>query len=788
MDPCSRPRELSRRINVAVIGNYAPRQCGLATFTTDMATWTRKVLDDRSQVFVVAMNDRPEGYDYPPMVRFEVLANHPRDYHRAADFVNLSGVDVVCLQHEFGIFGGPFGVFVTDLLRDLKKPVVTTVHTVLQDPEPERRDALVQVAALSDVLVVMSAKSIKILLEDYGVLPEKVRLIHHGVPDKPFTEPDGHKARWGLEGRIVLLNFGLLSARKGIEYMIEAMPAILERFPTAVFVVLGATHPPVKKKEGEKYRFFLKRLAHDLGVEDSVVFYDRFVSLDELTEFLSACDVYVTPYNDRGQIVSGTLAYAIGLGKPVVSTPYYYAEELLADGRGVLAGFRDPGGFAAGVIGLLEDPVRMEKMRREAYAFGRKMIWAEVAKEYADLFAEVLAGRAVAEAHTPAPRQPVSVRDLPRPKLDYMVRLTDGTGVISASHFDIPDRASGYTTEDNALALAAAVIFHLQIDDSRGLELARTYLGFLRYMQLPDGRFHSSLRYDMSFADDVGGEECQGRALAGLGVTVALEPNDGLASFAKSMFDEALRSIVIHEPRAMAYALVGCYHYLTRFGGASQVAGFLEDLSKRLLDSYVRESAPGWSWFEDTLYAGNGLIPRALLLAYRATREERYRDTGLAALDFLTEVSYRDGFFDLVGDQGWYPRAGERARFGQLPIEAASLADAYIDAYVITRKSAYMELARAAMEWFLGRNAHKEPLYEFASGGCADSLLAHGVDANRGAEATTHFLLALLRLTTALHLEAGGPGEGIGSPPGAQPAEGPAKAGEAPRPPDAGRT
>jgi glycosyltransferase involved in cell wall biosynthesis len=741
-------------MNVAVVGNYMPRQCGLATFTTDVTTWVARALGEGSQVFVVAMDDKPEGYDYPPMVRFEVVANHPRDYHRAADFINLSGVDLVCLQHEFGIFGGPFGVFITDMMRDIKKPIVTTLHTVLPDPLPERREALVQVAAYSDALIVMSRKSVEFLEAYYGVEPEKVHLIHHGVPDMPFTDPNEHKARWGLQGRTVLLNFGLLSERKGIEYMIEAMPAIVERFPDAVFVVLGATHPPVKKREGEKYRFFLKRLAHDLGVEDNVEFYDRFVTLEELTEFLAACDIYVTPYLDRGQIVSGTLAYAMGLGKPVVSTPYYYAEELLGDGRGVLAEFRDPDSLARGVIELLENPRRMQEMREKAYALGRKMTWKVVGNEYVELFQSVLAGRRLAPVTMPErKRQPISIRDLPRPKLDYLVRLTDSTGILHGAHFDIPDRASGYTTEDNALALAAAVICHLQIDDARSLELARTYLGFLRYMQLPDGRFHNFLSYDMSFADEVGGDECQGRALAGLGVTVALEPNEGLASFAKSMFDEALHSIVLSEPRAIAYAIIGSYHYLTRFRGASLVYGFLEDLSKMILEAYEREAAPGWRWFEDTLYAGNGLIPRALLLAYRATRDERFRDIGLTSLKFVTDLCYREGYFDFIGDQGWLPRGGERARFRQLPIEAAALTEACVDAYVIEVDGRYLELARAALEWFLGRNAIKEPIYEFASGSCADALLAHGVDSDRGAEATIQFLLALLRLTTAIHLE-----------------------------------
>lgn len=740
-------------MSVAVVGNYIPRQCGLATFTYDVATWVSRELGLESDVFVVAMNDRPEGYDYPRMVRFEVLASNPRDYLRAADFVNMSGVDLVSLQHEFGIFGGPQGIYVTELLKDLRKPVVTTVHTIVPDPSTEKREALQKVASLSDALIVMSDKSVEFLEELYGVPREKVHMIHHGVPDFPFIDPNDEKGRWGLEGKTVLLTFGLLAARKGIEYMIDAMPPIVERFPDAVYVVLGATHPPAKKREGEKYRFSLKRRARELGVEGNVLFYDRFVSLEELVSFLASCDVYVTPYLDKFQIVSGTLAYAMGLGKPIVSTPYYYAEELLADGRGVLAEFQDGASMADGVIGILEDPDRMAQMRRRAYEYGRKMTWKEVAKEYVKLYRAVLAGRRVAPVQATPARQPISFRDLPRPKVAHLARLTDSTGIIHMAHYDIPDRASGYTTDDNALALAATVLHHLQTDDEDSLELARKYLGFLRYMQMPDGRFHNFLSYDLEFADDVGGEECQGRALAGLGLTVALEPNEGVASFAKSMFDDALPGLEFSNNRARAYSLCGCYHYMTRFPGASHVTGSLEKLAGDLLDDFERESSPDWRWFEPALYYANGLLPRALLLAYRATGEERCREVGISSLEFLTDVSTSNGVFDLVGDHGWYHRGGERARFRQLPIEAESLVAAYIDAYVIEREERYLELSRAAIEWFLGRNALKQPLYEFASGSCSDGLLLTEVDPNRGASSAIHFLLALLRISTAVHVE-----------------------------------
>ena len=747
------PRTARPRMNVAFIGNYVPRQCGIATFTADISTWVKSALSPQSDVFVVAMNDRPEGYAYPPMVRFEVQAGNPRDYPRAADYLNMSDIDLVCLQHEFGIYGGPRGIYVADLLRDLRKPVVATVHTVLPDPEPDRLRAMNEVAELSDAIVVMSRKSVDFLEEYYGVPREKVHMIHHGVPDMPFADADDYKPRWGLEGKTVLLTFGLLHPRKGIEYMIRAMPQIVERIGDVVYVVLGATHPPVKRTEGEKYRFFLKNLARDLGVEDNVVFYDRFVSLEELTHFLSACDIYVTPYLDLNQIVSGTLAYAMGLGKPVISTPYYYAVELLSEGRGIVVPAQEPDAMGEATLDLLGDPARMEEMRRKAYALGRKMIWKQVSREYVDLFEKVIAGRkALPAVATAAHRKPILLRDLPRPRLDHLVRMTDATGIIHAAHFDIPDRSSGYYTEDNALALEASVLAHVQSDDETSRGLARTYLGLLQYLQREDGTFHDHLGYDKSFADQVDGQECQGKALAALGMTIALEEDDALVSFAKLVFDDALKGPDLSYARAQAYAICGCYQYLTRFGGASLPSAALERMAGELADAYELNASEGWEWFEDELTYANGLMPRALLLAYRLTREERYRQIAIESLGFLTRTCYADGYFDLVGDQGFYRRGGERAKFNQLPIEATSLTEAYIDAFTVEGDDRYLELARAAFEWFLGRNALNQPLYDFADFSCSDSLMLHGVSPNKGAEATIQWLLALLRAQTSLHV------------------------------------
>ena len=740
------------KMNVAFIGNYVPRQCGIATFTYDVATWLKSTLSGSSDVFVVAMNDRPDGYDYPPMVRFEVQAGNPRDYPRAADYLNLSEIDMVCLQHEFGIFGGPKGIYIADLLRDLRKPVVTTAHTVLPEPEPDRRAAMEEVAEFSDVMVVMSKKSIEFMEEYYSVPRSKLQMIHHGVPDMPFAESDEYKPRWGLQGKTVLLTFGLLHPRKGIEYMIRAMPEIVERFPDAVYVVLGATHPPVKRRDGEKYRFSLMNLARDLGVEDNVIFYDRFVTLEELTHFIAACDIYVTPYLDMNQIVSGTLAYAMGLGKPVISTPYYYAVELLSEGTGIVVPVQEPDAMSEAALDLLGSPDRMLKMRKNAYALGRNMIWSQVSREYVDLFEKVMAGRKAAPAAAPAQRKPILLRDLPRPRLDHLVNMTDGTGIFHSAHFDIPDRSSGYYTEDNALALAVAVLSHVQSGDETSHALARTYLGLLQYMQKPGGTFNDHLNYDRSIAGNIDGQECQGKALDALGIAMALEEDEALVSFAKLVFDDALKDLDLSYPRAQAYATCGCYHYLTRFPGASLPETALIRMAGELADAYELSSSEDWQWYEDELTYANGLMPRALLLAYRLTKDERYRKIALESLEFLTRTCYTQGYFDLVGDQGFYRRGGERAKFNQLPIEATSLVEAYIDAFTVERDDRYLELARTAFEWFLGRNALNQPLYDFAEFSCADSLMLHGVSPNKGAEATIQWLMALLRVQTALHV------------------------------------
>src|SRR5574342_1257472 len=443
---------------IAFVGNYLPRQCGIATFTTDLCE-AIAAGHPGATCIALPVNDIETGYAYPDRVRFELVEKDIDSYRRAADFLNINNVDLVCLQHEYGIFGGRAGSHILALLRELRMPIVTTLHTILRDPDPDQRRVLEEVAALSDRLVVMSERGAEFLQAVYGVSPEKIDQIPHGIPDVPFVDPSFHKDVFGVEGKIVLLSFGLLSANKGIENVISALPAILAQHPNVVYFIVGATHPHVKRHEGETYRLSLQWMAQEKGVEGHVIFYNRFVGLEELVQFISAADIYITPYHDAAQITSGTLAYTLGAGKAVISTPYWYAQEMLAEERGALVPFRDPAALAAQVIDLLDNEAKRHAMRKRAYLYGREMIWPQVARRYMESFERARAER----RHFIPPRFAAKALDqrpgeLPPLKLDHLRHITDETGMLQHAIFTVPNYREGYTTDDNARALMVGAL------------------------------------------------------------------------------------------------------------------------------------------------------------------------------------------------------------------------------------------------------------------------------------------------------------------------------------------
>jgi glycosyltransferase involved in cell wall biosynthesis len=738
---------------IAFLGNYVPRKCGIATFTSDLL---EAVAAEHpvSECFSIAMNDIKEGYEYPDVVRFEIDEQDLSSYLRAADFLNIGNVDVVCLQHEFGIFGGPAGSHILALLRELRMPIVVTLHTVLSEPRVDQRLVMQEIIALSTRLVVMSERGRQMLQDVYHVPPAKIDLIHHGIPDIPFADPDDIKEEFGVSGRTVLLTFGLLSPNKGIEHVLNALPRIVAEFPNVVYMVVGATHPNELRDRGDAYRVSLETLAARNKVEKNVIFYNSFVDLDTLKDFISAADVYITPYLNEAQSTSGTLAYAFGSGKPVVSTPYWHAAELLADGRGVLVPFGDSEAIATEVSALLRDGVRRNKMRADAYRLGREMVWSNVARLYMRSF-ELSRLQALTRLRKSLSTKTLDKRqrEAPEVKLDHLSRMTDSTGIFQHAVFSVPNFAEGYCTDDNARAFILAVLLEgLGVEPERVRSLGTTYAAFLCYaFDRTSGRFHNMLGFDRHWLDKQGSEDCHARALWALGAGVGESSYRSFQVLAGQLFVEALPAVTqFTSPRAWAFSLMGIHDYLRRLGGDSFVAQTRESLVTRLMDLYDRTATPDWPWFEQELSYDNAKLAHALILSGRATGQKPVFDRGIQTLRWLVQLqTSENGHFRPIGSNGFFKRGGRRANFDQQPVEAQAMMSACLEAFRSTSDSWWYDQARRAFDWFLGWNDLGLELYSARNGSCSDGLHVDRVNRNQGAESTLAFLLSLaeLRLT-----------------------------------------
>ena len=745
-------KEQSSIINrIAFIGNYLPRQCGIATFTTDLCEAVASAYSETTCI-ALPVNDIEAGYAYPSRVRFELTEKDILSYTRAADFLNINNVDLVCLQFEYGIFGGKSGSYILTLLRDLRMPIVTTLHTILNSPTPDQRLVLEEVAALSDRLVVMSERGSEYLQKIYHVLPEKIDLIPHGIPDVAFVDPSFNKDLFGVEGKTVLLSFGLLSANKGIENVISALPEIVARYPDVVFIVVGATHPHVIQHEGESYRLSLQWLAQQKGVESHVIFYNRFVSLEELIEFIGAADIYITPYLNEAQIVSGTLAYTVGAGKAVISTPYWYAQEMLADKRGVLVPFRDPAALAKQVMNLLGNEAERHAMRKRAYMFGRAMIWSEVAKRYMESFERARSERRhyippgfIAKALDKYPNE------LPPLKLDHLRAMTDETGILQHALFTVPNYSHGYTTDDNARALLVSILLD-ELGNSESVGFASRYLAFLGFaFNTQNKRFRNFMDYQRRWIEDTGSDDSHGRALCALGAVLSHSATPSFNSMAGWLFEQALPSILVTtSPRAWAFALIGISEYSQKYSGDRMANQVSEELAGRLLGLYQSNRSDDWYWFERSLTYCNAVLPHALLIGGRSIPNSAMTDAGLESLNWLAGLHRAgNGHFVPIGSNGFYQFGNERARFDQQPIEAQAMVSACLEAFRITGDKRWNKEARRAFEWFLGRNDLKLPLYDATTGGCRDGLHPDRPNENQGSESTLSFLQSLLELRLA---------------------------------------
>jgi len=742
---------------VAFIGNYLPRQCGIATFTTDLCESFASI-NPNVQCYAIPITDIEEGYRYPERVRLEIKEQELDTYKAAADFLNLNDFDIVCLQFEYGIFGGKAGSYILSLLRNLKMPVITTLHTVLKNPNVEQRRVMDELLAISDYVVVMSQKAVEILHGVYKTPPDKVRLIPHGIHDVPFIDPNFYKDQYGVEGKIVILTFGLLSPQKGIEVVLRALPKIIKNHPNVVYLVAGVTHPNILRHEGEKYRLSLQRLTDELGIKGQVIFHNKFVPIEELKELITLADIYITPYLEETQITSGTLACSFGAGNAVISTPYWHAQELLADGRGILVPFGDSNSITKAITRLIQNEVERHTMRKNAYLLGREMTWNKVAQQYGNLFVEARQKRSAVMRKKilmrPLKEQPPI---LPKIKLDHLMRMTDSIGIFQHAKHNVPDFAEGYCTDDNSRALILTVLLEnlgtinsLIIND-----LATRYLGFVRYAwDKKAARFRYLLTFQRKWAEDNFSEDSHGRAVGALGTCIGRSRNEGFSQMAAEIFEYALTPVSsFSSPRAWAFALIGAQDYQRRFPGDRSARNSMEVLSTKLMKLYDENCSAEWKWFEPVLSYCNADIPRALIASGRGLANEKMLEDGIESLNWLiTMQTSSRGHFQPIGTDKIFERGNPKPIFDQQPIEAYSTISACLEAYITTKDKRWYNEAEKAFQWFLGTNDLGIPLYDPINGGCYDGLHVDRVNRNQGAESTIAFLLSLYEMTNITNI------------------------------------
>jgi glycosyltransferase involved in cell wall biosynthesis len=736
-------------MKIAVVGNYLPRQCGIATFTQNFVNSLFTGFEHcntPAEIFVIAMNGKNQHFDYPEIVECTIRQDYPQDYLKAARYINSSSADICILQHEFGIYGGESGVFVLSLLECLKIPVVIICHTVLKTPSFHEKAIMKKMGERADKVVVMSRLAIQFLTSIYHIPEGKISMIHHGVPD--FGSVDTKKERkLTFPGKTVMCTFGLLGRNKGIETVIKALPMVVKTHPDIVYVVLGKTHPMVKLDSGEEYREYLKCLAGANGITGHVVFLDEFLDEDELKENLLGVDIYITPYLNEAQITSGTLAYAVGSGTCIVSTPYWHARELLAENRGLLFEFGDSCSLANVLNELLDHPEQIKTIRNLAFSYGKKMYWGEIGKEYARLFNEVISAPGLSK-----PEIDEIVLAEPEFSLDHIRRMTDNTGILEHSNFSIANFSEGYSLDDNARALLLVLMAHEQGKEKDALHLADIYMRYIHLMQKPDGSFHNELTYDRKFSDKNESEDALGRTIWALGYLIRLAPADGYFQFAKDKFFRFFPHFRnLQSNRGLANAIIGLCHFLKRYPDNEKVMKTLHDFTQKIREHFYDESDGDWRWFEPILCYDNAIVPLALWHSYQVTRDTDTLKVATESTMFLDREAIVDGRISLIGNEQWYRKGQKRPRFGQQPINAMALVMMHRQAFLVTGNDYHRRKMLLAFSWFTGNNDLHIPLYDEESKGCCDGIEKFGLNRNQGAESCISYQLASLTVSDCMN-------------------------------------
>lgn len=758
---------------VGYVSSYPPRRCGIATFTQDLVNAVGK-FNPLNKAEIIPVIDDGSSYEYESNIKCQIVQSDFQGYMKAVDYINRLDLNLVNIQHEFGLFGGEEGEYIVHLIQKIKKPVVTTLHTILPNPSLKMEKVVQAIGKYSDAVVVLTSYGAKLLIQRYNIKPSKIFVIPHGVPEVHFYPSLRVKKILGLEDKIILSTFGLINKGKGIEYVLSAIPKIIKEHPNILYLILGATHPQVKKREGESYREMLENKVKELEIEGYVQFQNKFLPYDELIKYLIATDVYITPYIQKDQIASGTLAYAVGCGKAVVSTPFIYAQELLSDNRGMLIQFRDSDSIALAVNQILADVKLKSTLEKNAYRFGRHMIWINVAKEYIKLFrrvniialikeklssiestienklkitlrktTKIAKAEAVKEA---AVKTALFIQGYPVLKLTHLKKLTDDTGIIQHAFYSVPNKKSGYTLDDNARALIFTVKYYKQHKDKDIFSLINTYLSFVHYAYLNNGKFHNFMSYDRHWLDEIGSEDSIGRAIWSLGYTYYSQIDILISEMAKNLFDDVISKIgSMNSLRAKAFILMGLYWYY-RINPRKDIIEKINEFANSLLEHYNKTSTSSWGWFEPYLTYANGRLPQSLFYAYEITRDKSYLEVATKSINFLTDILIIDDELVLIGNEEWYEKDGIRALYDQQPIDAGCMVEVFITAYRITKQKHYYDKAWMSFKWFFGKNSSKQVMYDSVNGGCFDGLPASGLNRNQGAESTLVYLSSYLEL------------------------------------------
>ncbi len=746
-------------MKIAYISTYTPRECGIATFNQNLVRAVASNFPERESLlkgdFVVALTDSENmhEYEYPEEVKYIVRQNHQKDYIRAANYVNTSSADVCIMEHEFGIYGGESGIYILPFINRLEKPLISILHTILKEPSYVQRIIIREIAEQSSKIIVMSNRAVEFLTNIYDIPAEKIQIIEHGVPDLEAPEINPIKNLTPFKNRRVLLTFGLISRNKGLETVVKALPKIVAKHPDVMYVVLGNTHPGVLKNSGEEYRDHLKTLASQLGVSENLCFINKFVSEEELIQYLSASEIYVTPYLNEAQITSGTLSYAIGAGSAVVSTPYWHAQELLDHNRGRIFDFKNADALGNIIIELLDNDEVLTELKQNAYEYGLHTRWPVIGAEYIKVAQEACYEHDFRDKILK--NSIVDPEIMPKFSLAHVIRLTDDTGIVQHAKYGIPNLKEGYCLDDNARALIMALMAYERNNSKEAYDLLPIYLSYIHYMQTEDGNFRNFLSFSRQYLDEVGSEDSFGRTIWSLGYLIACTSRNSYREFATEIFHRSFPHFAqLHYLRGIANTIIGISLYLQVYATDEGMMNELVRLTDMLMSSYEHTATDDWQWFEEGMTYDNAILPLALLHSCEITGNDEVKKVALKTMAFLDKLTLSNGYLSPVGNDGWYYKnVGNFPVYDQQAIETMAMVCMHFQAYKIFRKPEYIEKMFLCYRWFLGENTLRAPLYDHETKGCCDGLLPTGINRNQGAESTLAYLISHLTVLKAFELE-----------------------------------